>query len=249
MAKKEYKVVKKRNLFNKFLKGLIRIFKTKPSIVNLNNEPLIDKAIYVSNHSGASGPMTYEMFFPKRMTPWGAHEMCGNYKSRWNYLYHVFYRQKMHWGKAKAFIIATLFAIISKLLYNSVGLIGTYQDTRLLKTMRDSTKVLDENMPLLIFPEDSTLGYLEPPESFNKGYLTMSKLYYKLRKVDLPIYPMYYSKKKALFVVGEPIYYNKLIEEGFNEDQINNQVLDAVTRLYFEHVQVCSDVKQIEETK
>ena len=245
MAKKEYKVVKRRNLFNKTLKAIIRLFKTKPRIVNLNDEPLQDKAIYISNHSGASGPMTYEMFFPKRMTPWGAHEMCGNYKSRWNYLYHVFYRQKMHWGKGKAFIIATLFALISKLLYNSVGLIGTYQDTRLLKTMRDSTKVLDENVPLLIFPEDSTTGYLEPPETFNMGYLTIAKLYYKLRKVDLPIYPMYYSKKNALFVIGEPIYYNKMIEEGRTEEQINDYVLDIVTRLYFEHVQVVKDAKQI----
>ena len=245
MAKKEYKVVKRRNLFNKTLKAIIRFFKRKPRIVNLNDEPLQDKAIYISNHSGASGPMTYEMFFPKRMTPWGAHEMCGNYKSRWNYLYHVFYRQKMHWGKGKAFIIATLFALISKLLYNSVGLIGTYQDTRLLKTMRDSTKVLDENVPLLIFPEDSTTGYLEPPETFNMGYLTIAKLYYKLRKVDLPIYPMYYSKKNALFVIGEPIYYNKMIEEGRTEEQINDYVLDIVTRLYFEHVQVVKDTKQI----
>ena len=243
MAEKEYKVVKRRNLFNKTLKAIIRFFKRKPRTVNLNDEPLQDKAIYISNHSGASGPMTYEMFFPKRMTPWGAHEMCGNYKSRWKYLYHVFYRQKMHWGKGKAFIIATLFALISKLLYNSVGLIGTYQDTRLLKTMRDSTKVLDENVPLLIFPEDSTTGYLEPPEAFNMGYLTIAKLYYKLRKVDLPIYPMYYSKKNALFVIGEPIYYNKMIEEGKTPEQINDYVLDIVTRLYFEHVQVVKDTK------
>lgn len=237
MAKKEYKVRKKNGLVPNFFKVILKPFKKKPQFEFLFEGDLQKKAIYVSNHSGASGPLTFQMCFPIKTIPWGAHEMCGNYKSRWNYLYHVFYRQKLHWGKGKAFIIATLFAIISKLLYSGVGLIGTYTDKRLIKTFRSSTKALDENVPLLIFPEDSTNGYIEPPFAYNKGYISMCKVYYKLRNFDVPVYPVYFSKKSAKFVVDKPYYINKMIADGMTDDQINEVILNNTRKLFYDYIE------------
>ena len=147
--------------------------------------------------------------------------MCGNYRERWNYLYHVFYRQKLHWGKFRAFIVATLFAIISKWLYNSVGLIGTYQDARFFGSLKNSVSVLNENLSIVIYPEDSSEGYFDRAQSFHKGFIQLAKLFKRREGEDLPVYSVYYDKRKNTFFVDKPLYINKMLEEGMTEDEIS----------------------------
>lgn len=230
--KKEYKVKKKRGWFFVFLKSIVRVFKRRPKIIDLNNGKIESRAIYIANHSGASGPFTFELFFPKYFIPWGTHEMCGNYKERWNYLYHVFYRQKLHYNKFRAFWLATLFGIISKSLYNATGLIGTYRDVRLFKTFKDSFKVLDENIGLLIFPENSSDGYHELIKEYFRGFVSLAKVYFRKRKLDLPVYNIYYSKKHNKMIIDKPIYINKLLDEKMNEQEIADLFLRNSQKLF-----------------
>ncbi|MGN1373671.1 MAG: hypothetical protein ACI4VK_06480 [Candidatus Coproplasma sp.] len=240
MAKKtktyQYKVKLKRGWGIRFLHWFLKIFKRKPEIINQSGGELEAKAIYLSNHAGANGPMTYEMYFPHIYTGWGAHEMFGNYKERWNYLYHVFYRQKLHWGKAKSFFVATVFGVISKLIYRGIGLIPTYQDGRFATSLKTSCKILDTNNPILIFPEDSSEGYVNPPVSLNKGFIALAKLYYKRYNVDLPVYSAYLLGGKARkMVFGKPIYINQLLSEGKTEDEICQIALENMQNIYYEH--------------
>lgn len=232
----QYKVKLKRGWGMRLLSAFLRIFKSKPKFVNQSGGELETKAIYLSNHAGANGPMTYEMYFPLTYTGWGAHEMFGSYRERWNYLYHVFYRQKMHWGKFKSFFVATFFGIISKSIYRGIGLIPTYQDGRFAASLKTSCKILDMDSPIFIFPEDSSEGYIEPPAAFNKGFITLAKLYYKLHKVDLPVYSGYLFKgKNRKMVVGKPIYVNQLLAEGKSEDEVCALALESMQSLYYEY--------------
>ena len=100
----------------RILSAILRIFKKKPMIINLN-DTIEDQAIFVSNHSAASGPLTLSLYMPKLFVPWGIHDMCEGYMTRWRYLYHVFYQQKLGFTKVRSFLIATGFALISKILY------------------------------------------------------------------------------------------------------------------------------------
>ena len=232
----QYKVKLKRGVGMRLLSGFLKIFKSRPQFINESGAELEGKAIYLSNHAGANGPMTYEMYFPLIYTGWGAYEMFGSYRERWNYLYHVFYRQKLHWGKFKSFFVATVFGTISKRIYRGIGLIPTYTDGRFASSLKTSCKILDTDNPILIFPEDSTNGYLNPPIAFNKGFITLAKLYYKMRKVDLPVYSGYLlSGKKRKMVVGKPVYVNKLLEEGKSEDEICQMALENMQNLYYMH--------------
>lgn len=234
----KYQFRLKRRWGIRFIRLFLMMFKRRPEIINLSGGELIPQAILLSNHSGADGPMTYEMYFPLTVTDWGAHEMFGNIKERWNYLYHVFYRQKLHWGKAKSFFVATVFCIISKGIYRSIGLIPTYTDSRFITSVKTSVKILEQNYPVLIFPEDSEEGYTNPPKSFNKGFITLSKLYYKLKKVDLPVYTMYLLKvkKKKKIIIAPPIYVNELLSDGLTEEQICEHCLDICRNLYFDAI-------------
>lgn len=232
MSEKEYKVRAKRSIPFHCLRGFLKMFIRKSVVVKAEGAELAEKAIYVMNHCGARGPLVFELRFPVRSSPWGAHEMCGNYKERWNYLYRVFYRQKLHWGKVRAFIVATLFAVISKRIYNSIGLIGTYTDARLVKTMRNSVAVLNSNLSIVIFPEDSTEGYADKASAFSNGFISLSKTYFKRAKEDLPVYSVYYTRKKNTFFVDRPLYINEMLREGMTEDEISAVFLKRNHELY-----------------
>lgn len=233
MAKeKKYKVRTKRSIGFHIFRGFLKIFLRKSKVVNLSGKPLEKRAIYIMNHCGARGPLIFELRFPVRSSPWGAHEMCGNYKDRWNYLYHVFYTQKLHWNKFKAFNVATVFALISKWMYNSIGLIGTYHDARFIKSLRNSIDVLNADLSIVIFPEDSNEGYSDKAKAFNNGFIQLSKIYFKREKQDLPVYTVYYNKKKNTFFVDEPMYINGMLQDGKTEDEVSDLFLNKNHNLY-----------------
>ncbi len=235
MARK-YKVRKKHRPLFCFFKRIARIFIHEPRMINLTGKPPMKNAVYLMNHSGARGPLIFQLYFPVFSVPWGAHEMCGNYRERWCYLYYVFYQQKMHWKKPKAFIIATLFAIISKYLYTSVGLIGTYQNANMTSAIHKSIDVLNEDLSIVIFPEDSREGYMDMPPAFNKGFITLCKTYFRRTGVDLPVYSVYYSKPKNTFVVESPLYVNRLLSEGKSDDEVADIYLHRCHRLYLDYI-------------
>lgn len=197
--------------FERF-KALFRLFKTRPEIIDLNEEAG-EAGIFVANHSAASGPFTYELFFPRRVVPWGTHEMCGDYRERWNYLYHVFYQQKLGYCKAAAFLIATPFAVISKLLYNGAELIPTYRDLRLKITIRRSLDALRRGRNILIFPENSSDGYHETLREFNGGFVTLAKRFRTETGRDVPIYTVYYSDKRNRMVIDKPMFLKRIEQE------------------------------------
>ena len=237
MEKNIFNIKKKLSKTFTFFKIFIKIFKKRPVIVNLNHQKLDKRAIFVANHSAASGPLTYELYFPHYFIPWGTHEMCGNYKMRWNYLYHVFYRQKLKYSKFKAFVLATGFGAISKFLYRATGLIGTYKDARLTKTFKHSFAVLDKDISLLIFPENSNDGYFDKPIQYQEGFVKLSKLYYKKTNIDLPVYNIYYSKEKNKIIIDKPLKINELAKQGFTEDQIAKKFLENAYNIFENHIE------------
>ena len=236
MAKVKQTGMKRSKSFS-FLKKIIRLFVRRPSVNILGEEKeLINRAIYIGNHSGASGPFTYELYFPKTTAPWGAYQMAGKYKVRWKYLYHIFYRQKLKYGKCRSWFTATIFAVISKLLYSGLGYLPTYPDARLLGSIKKSIDILHEGYSVGIFPEDSSNGYKEYLEDYNHGFVTLSKLYYKKYGEDLPVYNIYYSKKLAKIVVAQPVFINKMLEDGMNVTDVANYFVRNTNHLYTTYI-------------
>lgn len=238
MAKKKDEFRLKRGFVMRFLHGFLRLFRKKITVVNDSDEEISNKTIYLSNHAGANGPMTYEIYFPTRLTPWGAHQMCEGVKSRWNYLYHIFYRQKLHWGKFKAFIVATLFCPISILVYRGIALIPTYTDGRFLNTLKKSCRALDAGSSILIFPEDSSEGYKNPPEKFYNGFVALCKVCKKRLGESIPVRLSYFFPKLHKIVVSKKIDVCKMIEEGLSEDAIAEKLTALMQELYYKHAEL-----------
>jgi len=223
-VKKIFKTKTRDTAADSFFMGLVKVFKKMPRIIDLNGQAhsFPRRMILIGNHSAASGPLTYRLALKFRFMTWSMHMMMEGYKSRWNYLYHVFYRQKLGYSKFKSFVIATLFALISRICYKIAGTIPVYYDNRLITTFRNSLKCLEDNVSVFVFPENSNSGYLTKIEQFFPGFLHLSKIFYKKYGVDLPIYTLYYSKTAKKIVIGKPMYYGELSKENSDKDIIEN---------------------------
>lgn len=221
------------------LKAVFRLFKTRPQIIRLGCES-DTPTIYVANHAAANGPFTYGLYFPHRFVPWGTHEMCGNIRERWNYLYHVFYRQKLGFSKVKAFLIATPFCVISKMLYNGAELIPTYHDLRLSTTIKRSIRVLEGGKSVLIFPENSEdVGYAEVMDEFHCGFVLLARRFRRKTGIDAPICPVYYNGKTNRMVIGKAVTLRELVEQGYDTDAgIAGFFRDSLNRLNAEYAGV-----------
>lgn len=219
-----------------FLSKVIRFFSKKYSIIDLNDGDIKQGSIFISNHSAANGPLKLTLNFPYQLTPWGINNMCQGYKIRRRYLIDIFYRQKLKYGKFKSWIIGTLFAIISGYLYRNAGVIPTFEDSNLIKTINLSIGFLQKSKNILIFPEDSSKGYFEVLSKYFPGFAMLSKIYYKKFDIDLPVYPVYISKKKKLIVIEKPIYINKMIDKGLSLYEIADEAKNITNKMYLKHV-------------
>lgn len=210
-----FKVRKEDRGFNKFLTKAVRIFKRPADIVNTEDAPLEHKAIFVSNHCGAKGPFNLTTAFRKidhKIMTWSSWETGGNFRERWNYFYHIFYRKKLHYSRPRAWISATLFAPIYPVVFRYAGLIPVYRGTKIKTTYEYTMQALDEDVSVIIFPENSENGYDELPAEFRRGFLLAARLYLKTRGADIPIYPVYYCPGRKKAYIGEPLYYGELSE-------------------------------------
>jgi hypothetical protein len=220
----------KKPLF-RILSSILKLIKRKPKIINLNEE-IEDCSIFISNHSAANGPLTLSLYFPKLFRPWGIYNMCMGYVTRWKYLYHIFYQQKLGYGKIKSFIIATLFAIISGFIYKTMEVIPSYTDNRLVTSVKLSIKHLENEKAILIFPENSSNGYHQVLEYYNPGFVLLAVQYYKKHQFDVPIYTVYFSKKDKAMIIDKPRYIQDYVNQGLSKDAIADIFKDRTNELY-----------------
>ena len=226
MSKKEVKpiVKKRRKLWFKCLKGIMRIRYKRPAFVYLDGKPFQNGSLILSNHEGTDAPMSLEIYNPCPTRMWGAHEMNSGLKKMYQYQTKVYYHEKKHWklGSARAFCLIA--SPLTNLFYKGLNLISTYQDARLVKTIKESIEAIKKGQCVVIYPEDSTNGYLEKLEGFHPGFLLLAVSCMK-RGIDLPIYVTYFRKKDKVFVVDKPVLYSTLCEKFKTREAISAHLL------------------------
>ncbi len=219
----------------RFMKFVVRMFKRKPEVTYLDGA-MPQRAIFIANHSGASGPMTYRTYLtPPPMMIWAANEMMGGYKSRKRYLIDVFYGRKLGYGKFRARLCGTLFALVSGIIYNAGGTIPVYYDAGMRKTFAYSVECLRQGVSVLVFPENSDDGYNEELGALHRGYLTLAAVAKKELGEEIPVVPMYYSRRHAAIVVGKPHYASAITEE-LGKEGANEYFRNYINSLYTDYI-------------
>lgn len=231
--KRNYNFKPSKQPIYRVVRKIIRPFMKKPDIINYN-ETLEDKAIFLSTHCAKKGPIFLDIFFPKRHALWGAHEMLGNYKERYKYLRNIYYIQKMQANKFRATICAAFEAIFNIYFYKGMRVIPTFPDVRLMNTIKYTCNTLNNNLPVMIFPENSNKGYFEELTELFPGFIILSDVYYKKYGIDLPTYPVYYHQKKRKMFIDKPLYVQELKKNGMNNDEICELFRKKINKFYYE---------------
>ena len=231
MKQKKQKLPKRKQPFFSFVKKILRLFYKKPKVVCLSGD-FEEPSIILSNHVALKGPVLNELYLPVFHATWGAGEMLGHYKMRYDYLRNVFYIKKLGMGKARATLRATFAAMFSKPFYRGMKVLPTWQDSRLFKTVSHSIDILNDGTSVLIFPENSDEGYKDILTEFHAGFVTLAECYYKKTGKDVPVYPVYYHDKAKVTLVGEPKYVQDYVNKGLTRDEVAEEFRKIVNGLH-----------------
>ncbi len=207
--------------------------KKEPKFIYLGEE-FVDGAIILCNHEGTNCPRTLEWWFPKDFRFWGAHEMNSGMRNMSRYLRKVFYPQKKKWKKFPSEFVGTIGTPIATVVYKGIHLISSYSDMRFKTTIDESLETLKNNESIIIFPEDSTNGYLKHLEGFHPGFVALMQMSLRRLNYDAPIYVMFWHKQENVFVVDKAYKTSELLKE-FNNDR------DAICKFLCDRCNVCSD--------
>lgn len=204
--------------FFRFFKGIMRKFIKKSEFIYLGKK-IDKKAIILSNHVGTSAPLAWELYGDVPVRFWGAYQMNSGLIQLYKYQTKVYYHEKKHWN----LFLARLFCLIASPLtngfYKGLNLISTYPDARFKKTLNESIQALENDENIVIFPEDSTKGYLDELEGFHKGFTMLLNICTR-HNIDAPVYVSYYKKSEKRYIVDEPIMLSELLRKYNSKEEI-----------------------------
>ncbi len=210
-------------------KGFIKLFK-KPTNFKYVNGEIETPSVILSNHVGTSAPLSFELYLDEPMRFWGAHEMNSGLISLYKYQTKVFYHEKRGWNIHLARLYCLIASPLTCIFYKGLNLISTYKDTRFIKTVKDSFETLKDGKSIVIFPEDSSNGYLDELVGFHNGFVVMLDYAYK-KGLDVPVVVTYYHKPSNTHVIDGKIMYSELLKKFNNYDDIAKFLLNRCNEL------------------
>ena len=219
----------KRRLYFRFLKKLMRIRYKEPEFVYLGGE-IEPGSIILSNHEGTDAPMAFELYHDSRFRMWGAHEMNSGLISMYKYQTRVYYHEKKKWNIHLARLFCLIASPLTNLFYKGFNLISTYHDTRFVKTIRESISTLQDGVNVIIYPEDSSNGYLPELEGFHAGFTMLCKQCCK-RGVNAKIYVAYFKKNENKYIIDKPVTYSELMEKADTKEDVAKILCDRCNEL------------------
>ena len=211
-------------------RGFIRLFKTKSLFVDLGDGRQ-DAGVMLCNHVSTKAPLSIELFLDRPTRMWGAHEMKRGVIETYKYQSKVYYHEKKHWPLFASRLFCLLASPLTSWFYTGINLIETFRDLRFHKTITQSYQTLKEGVNVVIFPEDSTNGYLDELEGLHNGFLVMLDYCYRKKGMDVPVYATYYCKQNGIHIIDKPIMYSELIADGSTKDQIARRLCDRMNEL------------------
>ena len=219
----------KRKLYFRILKRLMKSRYKEPTFVYLG-EKIGDGSVILSNHEGTDAPMSLEIYLDRPIRMWGAYEMNSGIPTLYKYQTRVYFHEKKHWNIHLARLFCLIASPLTHLFYSGFDLISTYKDIRLVKTMRESIEALKSGDNVVVFPEDSTNGYLAELEGFHEGFVLLADTC-KKKGMDLPIYVSYFRKSDRTYIFDAPINYSELSAKYKNREEIAKYLCNRCNEL------------------
>ena len=199
----------RKRLSFKFASFLNHIIIRKPKVKFLGEQFPDEPIMLLANHVGKQTPVKLELHYPRDFRMWGTHETTEGFKAAHKYLRTTYYHEKKHMPKFFAFIVASLAAPFANMFFKGMRIIPTYTDYRFYSTIKRTLKAVEEGRDIIIYPEDSSKGYMDQLTGLHPGFASFLDILYKQGK-DMLVYATYLNRKKNLFIVSEGIRYSEL---------------------------------------
>ena len=239
---------RKRGIGLRILKPLMLGRYKRPDFVFIGGQPMSDDgAIILSNHAGTDGPLSLEFYLDRDVAFWGASEMTSGLIPLYSYQSRVYYHEKKHWNLFLSHIFCLLASPLTNIFYSGLDMIPTYHDARFVKTLRDSIRRLSNKENIVIFPEDSSKGYLDQLEGFHGGFASLLQMCDR-RGVDVPVYVSYFRKSDMKYIFDKPIMLSELVGSGESKEQIARRLCERCNALGRMSEQELSAARQPAET-
>jgi len=222
------KTTKKQPFLYKIIKSTVAFFYSRRSFSGMENLP-DEPALIIGNHVQMHGPLTAEIYFPKRKRIWCIGEMM-KIKDVPAYAFQDFWSQKpkrIRWFyKIASYIIAP----IASYIFTHADTIGIYKDTRIINTFKETVAELSNGNHIIIFPEHA-VKYNDIIYDFQDKFIDVAKLYYKRFKKELLFVPMYNAVTLKTTVLGKPIRYDHTADSAEERRRICHYLMDEITHL------------------
>ena len=218
-------LVKKGKWWFRGIKHLMTGRYKKPQFIFLEGQEFENGSLILSNHEGTDAPMSLEMYLDKPIRMWGANEMNSGLIKMYKYQSRVYYHEKKHWNLHLARLFCLIASPLTNLFYKGLNLISTYKDTRFFRTIKESMEAITNGENIVVYPEDSSKGYLAQLEGFFAGFAVFAEAAYK-KGIDIPIVVSYFKKTEKIFVFDKPIKYSELISECGSKEKMIERLLN-----------------------
>ena len=163
--------------------------------------------------------MSLEIYGDTPVRMWGSYEMNSGLIKLYKYQTRIYYHEKKHWNLHLARLFCLIASPLTWLFYSGFDLISIYRGTGLVKTLRESVKAIENGDNVVIFPEDSTNGYLSELEGFHGGFVLLAELCHR-KGIDVPIYVSYFRKSDLTYIFDAPIMYSELLSKYGTREEI-----------------------------
>ena len=223
-------LVKKGKWWFRGIKRLMTGRYKKPQFIFLEGKEFEDGSLILSNHEGTDAPMSLEMYLDKPIRMWGAYEMNSGLIKMYKYQTRVYYHEKKHWNLHLARLFCLIASPLTNLFYKGLNLISTYKDARFFKTIKQSLEAVKNGQSIVVYPEDSSKGYLATLEGFYAGFAVFAESAYK-KGIDIPIVVSYFKKNERIFVFDTPKKYSELMAECGSKDKMVEKLLSRCNEL------------------
>ena len=219
----------KRKWWFRVLKKIMKIRYKKPQFIYLGEE-ISNGGIILSNHEGTSAPLAFELYLNEPITFWGAYQMNGSLASLYKYQSKEYYHGKKHWKLWAARLFCLIASPLTWIFYRGIKLISIYPGAKLRTTLKKSVEEIKNGKSIIIYPEDSSEGYLPVLKGFHGGFILLCDMCLK-QGIDLPIHLAYLKKKEKEYVIDSPIMYSSLANKGLTKEEICEQLCNRINEI------------------
>jgi len=224
----EKPIKKKKPLLFRIAVKIIKLFYKKREIIGIENLPK-EPCIIIGNHSQIHGPLTSELYYPRKKSIWCTWEMR-ELKEVPRYAQNIFWPHKPKRSKWLFKILSYLIAPIASYALYYADTLPVYRDKRIIVTLKKSLTALHNGEDVIIFPETDD-GYNNIINELQEGFLEVAKFYYTKYKKELNIVPMYNGATIKTVVFGKPIKFDATKPYEEQKDEICNYLKKELTHI------------------